>query len=86
MCEDYMDLCKIVTVDVRGKWIVIEIHTNSITVQNLANTFIETRLISLADLDIIKHYVNRLDFFMVRPQDGWQPVEVLVEIKKRLNL
>ncbi len=81
-----LDIREIVSVDISGKCVVIEIKTDTITVQNLVNSFIETRLEAFIELGILKYYKNRQDFFILMPQDGWQPVEVLVKIKKRLRL
>lgn len=81
-----INIKEVVSADVSGKCVVIEIKTDSITTQNLINSFIETRLETFVELNILKYYKNRQDFFILMSQNGWQPVEVLVEIKKRLRL
>jgi hypothetical protein len=38
----------------------------------------------LISADVVKWYKNRVDWFLVFPQNGIEPAELLVELKKRL--
>jgi hypothetical protein len=50
------------------------------------NSFVETRLVPMKDADDIKWFSNKVDHFVVMPQSGWEPVELQLEIKRRLGL
>ncbi len=72
-------------VNVRGKVVVIELCCHG-DVSRLANLLVCDCLDVLIDMDVIKYYKNRIDYFVVMPQNGCQPIEVLVEIKKWLKI
>lgn len=50
------------------------------------NSFVETRLMPMKDADDIKWYSNKVDHIVVMPQMGWEPMELALEIKRRLGL
>ncbi|MGO9013735.1 MAG: hypothetical protein ACLQF0_02030 [Dissulfurispiraceae bacterium] len=50
------------------------------------NSYVDSRLQLFKDTDDIKWYSNKVDFFVVMPQDNWEPAELAVELKRRLGL
>lgn len=38
----------------------------------------------LISADVVKYYKNRIDWFLVFPQNGIEPAELMIELKKRL--
>jgi hypothetical protein len=74
-------------VEVCRRVVVIWIHgVSDVTTLATLNSFVETRLISMKDADDIKWFSNKVDHFIVMPQSGWEPVELQLEIKRRLGL
>ena len=50
------------------------------------NSFVDSRLQLFKDTDDIKWYSNKVDFFVVMPQDNWEAAELAVELKKRFGI
>lgn len=80
------DLKEIVNLEVRGKVILIELLTSDNALAKIINLLICECLDTFEDMEIVKDYKNRRDYFVVMPQTNWLPAELLVEIKKWLKI
>ncbi len=74
-----------ITVEVSRKVVTLTLDAEGDDLLVL-NAYIESRLQLLKDIEDIKWYSNKIDFFVVMPQNGWETAELAIEIKKRLGL
>lgn len=80
------DLKEIVNLEVRGRVVLIELHASDNALANIINLLICECLDTFEDMEMVKYYKNRRDYFVVMPQISWEPAELLVEIKKWLKI
>ena len=72
--------------EVRGKVVFIELSPAGEETLRLVNLIVCDCLDVLEEMEIVKYYKNRRDYFVIMPQNDWQPVDLLIEIKKWLKI
>ncbi|GIW56211.1 MAG: hypothetical protein KatS3mg082_2615 [Nitrospiraceae bacterium] len=75
-----------IEMDVCGKAVEIWIEEADQCRLRETNDRIAVILEFLVSADVVKYYKNRIDWFLVFPQNGIEPAELLVELKKRVRL
>jgi hypothetical protein len=80
------DFKSLITMEVKGKIVLIELHSSEDAAIKIVNLLLCECLDTFQDMEMVKYYKNRVDYFTVMPQFGWLPVELLVEIKKWLKI
>lgn len=74
-----------VSVTVVGKIVMIELQGSGELVE-LAYNDLAARFEMLIEAEVVKWYKARADHFVLMPQQGWEPAELLTEIKRQLRL
>ena len=72
--------------EVLGRVVEVVILARGTDEQKVLNAFVDSRLLLLKDAGIVQWYSNKYDRFVVMPQHGWQPAELLIEVKRQLDL
>jgi len=81
-----MSIKKLINVEIRGKIVEIELMSTDEEELRVLNAYIDRVLFAEQEAETIKWYNNRIDYFIVMPQDDWNAQELSVLLKKLLGL